>query len=83
MLKYETVTDFSSCADWIIGVHGTIDLKLLNNLPLDLPSVSEKDFTGEMGSQFILNQNNRRFIFLGLGAFGGHFEKKSSTERCL
>lgn len=67
MLKYETVTDFSSCADWIIGVHGTIDLKLLNNLPLDLPSVSEKDFTGEMGSQFILNQNNRRFIFLGLG----------------
>jgi len=67
MLKYETVTDFSSCSDWIIGVQGKTDLKLLKNLPLDIPSIFEKDFSGETGSQFILNQNNRRFLFLGLG----------------
>ncbi|MEY3323550.1 MAG: hypothetical protein RLZZ417_3133 [Bacteroidota bacterium] len=67
MLKYETVTDFSFCSDWIIGVQGKTDLKLLKNLPLDIPSIFEKDFSGETGSQFILNQNNRRFLFLGLG----------------
>lgn len=67
MLKYETVTDFSSCSDWIIGVKGKTDLKLLKNLPLDIPPINDKDFSGEMGSQFILNQNNRRFLLLGLG----------------
>ena len=67
MLKYEIVTDFSSCSDWIIGVKGKTDLNLLKNLTLDIPFISDKDFSGEAGKEFVVNVNNKRFLFLGLG----------------
>lgn len=67
MLKYEIITHFSSCTDWIIGVKGKTDLNLLKNLPIELPNISEKDFSGEAGSVFILSYQSHRFLFLGLG----------------
>lgn len=80
MLKYETVTDFSVCSDWIIGVSGQTDLKLLKNLPLEIPDISEKDFSGETGSQFILYLKDYRILFLGLGE-NLHFSAVQKTFR--
>jgi leucyl aminopeptidase len=67
MLTYQTVTDFSVCSDWIIGVSGPTALKLLQSLPLDIPDIAEKDFSGENGSQYILNLKGHRILFVGLG----------------
>jgi leucyl aminopeptidase len=67
MPAYEIVPDFSLCSDWIIGVRGNTDITLLKNLPVEISLMDKKDFSGDPGSLYLLNQAKRRVLFLGLG----------------